>query len=163
MSKYKVLQVCYDFENRPPYFDELSQTHSSRDKAEIDMYKYVLDELDCLNGIMEGDAFPERRFIATIEDKEYDVVVNAWDGPDYRPVTCYKVITVDELVEFFNAKLRDDFGEDITVKICSYEECDGSTQFYYTTTRNGDIYGFETATQAYSDAGIYLSYVGELW
>ena len=156
MEMYKVLQVLYDFENDSPYFDELSGTFDTKEKAECSMYRCVIDELECLNGINENDTFPERIFIATMEMEDYNVVINAWDGPDYRPVTYYKVLSIDELVEFFNAKLREKHGDTITVKIRSYEEDDGSIWFYYDTARFGESNAFETASEAYDDADIYL-------
>lgn len=105
MKKYKVLQVCYDFANKPPYYDELLETFDTKEKAECYMYQCVIDELESLNGISEDDTFPERRFIATRETEGYDVVINAWDGTDYRPVTCYKVLPTDEVAEFYYAEL----------------------------------------------------------
>ena len=156
MEKYKVLLLCYDFANKPPCFDELSFTSDLKVDTMVCMYQCVLDELESLNGIMENDTFPERRFIATMEDEDYDVVINCWDGPDYRPVTCYKVLSIDELLEFFNAKLRNEFGESITVKVCSYEEYDGITQFYYDTAYFGESNAYSTASEAYEMAASYL-------
>lgn len=163
MARFKVIQLCYDFEDKPPYFDEGSWTHATREKAEISMLRSVIDELACLNGIMEDGNFPERSFIATMEDEEYDVVVNAWDGPDYRPVTCYKVLSVTDLLRFFNAKLRNKYGQKITVKLHSYEEDDGSIWFYYTSAKYGDSDAYPTASEAYHEADDYLRGVGELW
>ena len=92
MIQYKILLTCYDFDKKEPYIDELSSRYDSVIKAENAMYVCVLDELASLNGIMENDEFPERRFIATTEDTDHDVVINCWDGPDYRPVTCYDIV-----------------------------------------------------------------------
>lgn len=161
--KYKILLTCYDFDKKEPYFDEVIGVYNSKIEAENVMFNCVLDELQCLNGIMEDDTFPERRFIAATESEDFDIVVHAWDGPDYRPVTCYKIMEVDGLVEFFNAKLRNAYGQEITVQIDAYEEDDGSVWFYYTSSRYGDSDAFHTAIQAYDAAGLYLSYVGELW
>lgn len=163
MKKYKILQKCYDFPNDPPYYDELSVTFPTKERAEINMYRCILDELELLNGIMEGDTFPERRFIATIECIYFDVVINAWDGPDYRPVTFYKVMEIDELVEFFNEKLRNRHGDKITVQIYSYEEDDGKICFYYTSSKYGDSDAFPTASEAYDSADEYLCGVGEIY
>ena len=163
MEKYKVLQVCYDYDNEPPYFEELSCTSTVKSEAEVCMYACVIDELECLNGIGEDDTFPERRFIATTSGETYDVSVWAWDGPDYRPVSCYKVMTIDELVEFFNAKLRSIHGQDITVQIHSYEEDDGSIWFYYTSVKYGESDAYTTASAAYDEANTYLYGVGDLW
>lgn len=163
MAKYKVLQVCYDFANQPPYFDELSGTFNTKTEAENSMYHCVIDELVMLNGIMEDDTFPERRFVATKEDENYDIVVNAWDGPDYRPVTCYKVMSITELLEFFDAKLRKTFGENITVQLHAYEEDDGSIWFYYTSAKYGESDAYVTASEAYDMASNYLNGVGEIY
>ena len=105
MKKYKVLQVCYDFSNNLPYYDEVSEIFDTKEQAECSMYQCVIDELEALNGISENGDFPERRFIATRETEDYDVVINAWDGSDYRPVTCYKVLFIDELMEVKNGAL----------------------------------------------------------
>lgn len=162
MTKYKIHMAFYDFENSEPYFDEVNGEFGSKMEAELAMLRCVLDELQSLNGIMEDDTFPERRFIATTEDEDHDVVINAWDGPDYRPVTCYKVMPVDELVEFFNAKLRKTYGHSITVQIHAYEEDDGSIWFYYTSVKYGESDTYKTANEAYSAANDYLRGVGEL-
>lgn len=92
---YKIVLTCYDFDKSEPYKDEIQGVFTSRMNAEIVMLDCVLDELQSLNGINEEDEFPERRFIATREDEKHDVVINAWDGPDYRPVTCYDIVKVD--------------------------------------------------------------------
>lgn len=96
MIKYKINMTCHDFENSEPYFDEVNGEFGSKMEAELAMLRCVLDELQSLNGIMEDDTFSERRFIATIEDEDHDVVINAWDGPDYRPVTCYDIVEVKD-------------------------------------------------------------------
>jgi hypothetical protein len=123
----------------------------------------VLDELASLNGIMEDDEFPERRFIATMEDEDHDVVINCWDGPDYRPVTCYDVMAQKELLEKLNEMLREHYGQRITVKVKSYVDGDGVDKYYYTSRKYGDSVAFDRATTAYTEANIYLNGVGELW
>lgn len=163
MSKYKVIYLCYDFEGIPPYFDEGYCTYPTRESAENSMFRSALCELEELNGILEDDTFPERRFISTLEDEEYDVVINCWDGPDYRHVTCYKVGSIEELLVFFNKKLRETHGSEITVHLESYEEDDGSIQFYYTSMKYGDSVAYSTVSEAYEEANRYLHNVGELW
>lgn len=93
---YKIVLSSYDFDKSESYKDEVKGVFTSKMNAEIVMLDCVFDELQSLNGILENDAFPERRFIATREDEEHDVVINAWDGPDYRPVTCYDIVKVDK-------------------------------------------------------------------
>lgn len=66
-------------------------------------------------------------------------------------------------VEQCNDKLRNDYGQNITVQIKSYIEDDGSIWYYYTSARYGDSDSFEAINEAYDDACLYLSYVGELW
>ena len=70
---------------------------------------------------------------------------------------------MDDILHMYNKMLREEYGEGVTVEIKSYEEDDGTTWFYYTSARYGDSYAFETAKEAYDDACIYLSYVGEIW
>lgn len=68
------------------------------------------------------------------------------------------------MLDKYNAMLREEYGEDITVILKSYIEDDDSERYYYTTARYGDSENaFETIEEAYSDACLYLSYVGELW
>lgn len=163
-NKYKVLLTCHDFANKPSYFDESLDTFDTETEAENYMYHSAIDELESLCGILDEDgAFPELRFVPTMQDEEYNLVINAWDGPDYRPVTCYKVMSVDELVEFFNAKLRKTHGQSVTVQIHTYEEDDGSIWFYYTSVKYGESDTYKTANEAYAAANDYLHGVGELW
>lgn len=68
------------------------------------------------------------------------------------------------MIEKYNAMLREEYGKDITVEIKSYIEDDNSEWYYYTSARYGDSdNAFESIEEAYNDACIYLSYVGELW
>lgn len=68
------------------------------------------------------------------------------------------------MIDKYNAMLRDEYGEGITVELKSYVEDDDSVWYYYTSARYGrSDYSFETIEEAYTDACIYLSYVGELW
>ena len=67
------------------------------------------------------------------------------------------------MVEKYNEMLRDEYGQNITVQLRSCTEDDGNVLYYYTSARYGDINSFETIEEAYSDACLYLSYVGELW
>lgn len=69
---------------------------------------------------------------------------------------------MDAILCEYNKRLKDEYG-DVTVELKSYIEDDGSTYYYYTSARYGDSDAFETIDEAYSDACIYLSYVGELW
>jgi len=116
----------------------------------------VIDELRSLNGILEDDTFPELRFIATMAEEDHDVIINAWDGPDYRPVTCYDVITVEEHVQSLNRQLKKTHGEKITVEIKSYIEDDDSVNYYYSSARLGDSKSFSRAVDAWSAADDYL-------
>lgn len=66
-------------------------------------------------------------------------------------------------IEQYNEKLKNEYGQNITVQLRSYTEDDGSVWYYYTSARYGDSNSFETIEAAYSDACLYLSYIGELW
>lgn len=70
---------------------------------------------------------------------------------------------MDAMLCKYNQMLKDEYGEHITVEIKGRVEDDGSTWYYYTSARYGDSDDFESLANAYSDACIYLSYVGELW
>lgn len=96
--KWKIVLTCYDFHKPEPYTEEMPSRYETPEKARLSMQTLVLDELASLNGIDADGNFPECRFIATTEDEKHNIVINAWDGPDYRPVTCYDVVkeTVQE-------------------------------------------------------------------
>lgn len=163
MAKHKILLTCYDFDEKEPYFDEVIGVYNSKMEAENVMLSCVLDELECLNGINSDDTFPERRFIASKEFEDYDVMINAWDGPDYRHVTGYNVILQTELLEMLNSMLRKTHGEHITVKVKHHLDADGHTKYYYTSKRYGHSIDFSMAVTAYYEANTYLHGVGELW
>jgi hypothetical protein len=61
----------------------------------------------------------------------------------------------DEL-EHLNNLLQEKHGEDITVKICSYEEDDGSTKYYHTSAKYGNSNSYNTPQEAYKAADAYL-------
>lgn len=67
------------------------------------------------------------------------------------------------MIDKYNVMLKTEYGENVTVEIKSYIEDDDSVWYYYTSTRYGDSNAFESIEEAYNDACIYLSYVGELW
>lgn len=93
-KQYKIVLTEYDFQEPEPYTEELPDRYETREQAQLAMSYLVMDELASLNGIDADGNFPERRFIATSEDTDHDIVINAWDGPDYRPVTCYNIVEV---------------------------------------------------------------------
>ena len=163
MAKYKIVLTCYDFDKKNPYFDEVIGTYTSEIKAKYEMFHCVLDELTSLNGIMADDTFPELRFIATTEDEHHDVVIDAWDGPDYRPVTCYDVMPQRELLAMLNEMLRANHGEHITVRVKSYVDDDGTDRYYYTSRKYGNSRAFDRATVAYAEADNYLRGVGVIY
>jgi hypothetical protein len=163
MTKHKIFLTCYDFDKKQPYFDEVAGVFRSKMEAENTMFHLAIDELACLNGITEDESFPERRFIATTEDEDYDLVINAWDGPDYRPVTCYNIMSEAKLLKMLNNMLRERHGKHITVKIKHYVDDDGTTKYYYTSRKYGDSIAFDMAVTAYYEANTYLNGVGELW
>lgn len=163
MKKHKILLTCYDFDKKEPYFDEVIGVYNSKVEAENVMFGCVLGELECLNGINADDTFPERRFIATTADEDYDVIINAWDGPDYRPVTGYNVMPQTELLDMLNNMLKKTHGEHITVHVKHYIDANGRTKYYYTSKKYGHSIDFDTAVTAYYEADIYLHGVGELW
>ena len=67
------------------------------------------------------------------------------------------------MLEKYNEMLKTEYGESITVEIKSSIEDDGREWYYYTSARYGrSEKAFETIEEAYSDACLYLSYVGEL-
>ena len=163
MGKYKILLTCYDFDKQEPYLDEVTGVYATELRARYEMLHCVLDELESLNGIMDGDTFPERRFISTMEDEEHDVVVNAWDGPDYRPVTCYDVLAQTTLLKKLNKMLKETHGKHIAVKIEHYIKDDGRTMYYYTSAKYGNSDAYSRAVDAYYGADKYLRGVGEIW
>ena len=70
---------------------------------------------------------------------------------------------MNEMLCKYNKMLKERHGKNITVEIKSYVEDDDSIWYYYTSARYGDSDGFQTVKEAYDDADLYLSYVGELW
>lgn len=93
-KQYKIVLTCYDFDKPEPYTEELPSRYETPEQAKLSMHTLVLDELESLNSIDADGNFPERRFIANTEDQDHDIVINAWDGPDYRTVTCYDIVEV---------------------------------------------------------------------
>ena len=68
------------------------------------------------------------------------------------------------MINKYNAMLKEEYGQDISVEIVSYIEDDDSEWYCFTSARYGDSdNAFETVEEAYNDACLYLSYVGELW
>jgi hypothetical protein len=68
------------------------------------------------------------------------------------------------MLDEYNAILKEEYGEDITVKLVGEICDDGLEVFYYTSAKYGDSGNvFKTVKEAYADACTYLCYVGELW
>ena len=62
-----------------------------------------------------------------------------------------------------NEKLREKYGQKITVRIKTYLGDDGRPVFYYTSKRYEDSDGYPSVEEAYKNADIYLNGVGDLW
>ena len=61
-------------------------------------------------------------------------------------------------IKKYNDMLKEEYGEEITVKIKSYTDDDGSEVYYYSSMLEGESDDFDTAEDAYYDACIYLDY-----
>lgn len=160
-NKYVIVMQCYDVDRKNPYPDEVEEVFDDATYARYQMLCCVLDELDSLNGILEDGTFPELRFIATMEDEKHDVIIQAWDGPDYRPVTCYDMVSVEDLLLALNWELKKTHGDQISVEIKACTGDDGSINYYYSSARNGDSNSFTKATAAYISADAYLKSLSE--
>lgn len=170
---YKVKLDCID----PPYTEAPSQdvidaSFRNKDEAMIALLQAVIDEADGLNDAEPGN--PDKLLIVTrnykFKDKTYDAaVVVLWDkilGIRDQMLTGYFVEWVDENeVDFWNRKLRDKYGDCITVEICSEmgvadaeeDDVDDYPVFYFTSARHGDCdVRWATAKEAYDNAVEYM-------
>lgn len=88
-----------------------------------------------------------------------------WDREndcDIRVVTGYDIVEVHaNMLEKYNAMLKEEFGENITVELQSFMDDDDVERFYYTTTGFGESSSFDAVEDAYADACIYLRYTAE--
>ena len=91
---FKVVLLCYDYASPSPYLDSIDAAVETREEAEVIMLRCALDELNDLNAPTGETEKPERSFTAQLEDEAYDVIICCWDGEDYMPVTCYKILEV---------------------------------------------------------------------
>lgn len=69
---------------------------------------------------------------------------------------CIKEYEINHDIEKYNDMLKEKYGENITVKIKSYIEDDGSRWYYFISTKYGESDSFETIEKAYEQADIYL-------
>lgn len=90
---FKIVLTCFEYKETPPSIKELSIVFASETEAENALLRLVINELSELNGIMENGSFPERRFIAMLDNEDHDAVINCWDGPDYMPVIYYDIVS----------------------------------------------------------------------
>lgn len=90
---YKIVLTCFEYKETNPSTKELPIVFASETEAENALLRLVIDELSELNGITEDGSFPERRFIAMLDNEDHDAVINCWDGPDYMPVTYYDIVS----------------------------------------------------------------------
>ena len=51
-----------------------------------------MNELEDLCGIREDNTFSELRFVPTMVYDSHFLVINGWNGEDYRPVTVYDIL-----------------------------------------------------------------------
>lgn len=59
-------------------------------------------------------------------------------------------------IEKYNKMLKEEYGENITVKIKSNTDDDGNEYYYYISAHKGDSESFETVREAYDYACMYL-------
>jgi hypothetical protein len=164
--KYKIVLTCYD-PDCEPYFDEIEGEFGSKLQAQNVMYQYAISEADGLNESCVDKCNIERIYGLMLDDNKNPIVYIIYHGnDDITKLTEYKVVRVGEsgpLLRKYNSMLREKYGEDITVKIKSYTEDDGSEWYYYTSRRYGDSDAYETIEEAYKEADCYLDGVGVLW
>lgn len=91
---FKIVLLCYDYRKPFPYLDSFDSALETREEAEVIMLRCALNELNELNAPTEEGGKPERAFTAQLDDEAYDVIICCWDGEDYMPVTCYKIVEV---------------------------------------------------------------------
>lgn len=162
-DKYIIKLTCWDYPNPTPYTDYVLNGKSpmkfeTYDEAKIALLINVIEEANELNFSSDenGECVDRRHFIPDIDVEDYECIIRAWDGDDYMPVTAYDILTIKDELEYLNRKLQEKHGEDITVKICSYKEDDGSIKYYYTSAKYGESDSFNTPEAAYKAADAYL-------
>ena len=160
---YKIKKLCFDSgQNTPPYEDNPMEVFNTFEDAwnfavelaeqETEYYNQDCDEFISF-GIPQDKAYEDKALCRV----EYYYNPDNDDTGNTEIVTQYWVRSESEL-EHFNKLLQEKHGEDITVKICSYEEDDGSTKYYY-STRYSDSDSYDTAKEAYQEADKYLMFI----
>lgn len=92
---YKIVMTCYDYNDIPPYEDEVETVYESKEDADKALLQCVDDEV---NGLNDGDA--EGEFCANFDYQyePHDAVVEFWEGEptendcSFRPVTTYDIV-----------------------------------------------------------------------
>lgn len=88
-TEYVVISVFYHTSGEI----EWEEKHfGSRLTAEHYALFCAIDDLEQLCSMMDDGTYPELRFVPTMGDEDYYIVINAWDGPNYQPVVTYKIV-----------------------------------------------------------------------
>lgn len=159
-EKYKILLTYYDPHHKPCH-DEVSVEFNSILEAQIMMLKCAIEEADSLNAGSLFDTPITKVYGVTPEGDNGVTVYVLYVGNDSATkLTGYQIVPYsDYLIQEYNNELSERYGSDITVKIKSRIEDDGSIWFYYTSARHGDSDAYETIEQAYEMANDYLTNV----
>ena len=86
-------------------------------------------------------------------------------------LNCYQQSLLDQVkdeknnnispIDYYNNKLRNKYGNNISVVISKYIGDDGAVYYYYTTKNCGRSDLMRTIERAYESADIYLGHVGK--
>lgn len=167
-KKFTVILDCWDYDCSEPYMDRFTYLYNSFDEAMEAITNSVKDELICLNRI-ESDN-PRKK--VAIEDSDGNIIgydypfradfngdnhciVRFWDGEDYYAVTAYNIEEITEHNKY-NDKLRETYGNGITVFIEPYIEDDLSIWYKVVIKNFGEIDSFDNVEEAYKLANNYL-------
>lgn len=158
-EKYKILLTCHD-PYCEPYYDEISGEFDSLVEAQNNMMRCAIEEADSLNETFLYET-PISRIYGVIPDGNNDIMVYVFciGNNEPTPLTEYHIMPYSEYqAQEYNGKLREKYGDGITVeiKVCT-DEYDNSVSYYYTTKKCGDSDLMDTVEAAFESASEYLN------
>ena len=162
---YEIHLTCYD----PPYTEpsyevSVSQEFKTETDATLMMFECIIDETENLNLPDVDYAASTEHFVIsrnfTFNGCKYAAAVVMWDGAQgirEQLVTGYNIVWVNKKpFDEYNRRLREMYGGDLTVWICSDEDDDGQEYFYYRGSLCGTSEYYDTAEEAFAEAISYL-------
>ena len=162
---FEIHLTCYEPPyDKAPYGDKVNKEFYQKCDALPCLLQCVIDEAAGLNGV-ENESLSETRFVivrnfTTTDGKTHDAAILAYNAAQNlheQPVTLYDITWVNNSeVDKYNQMLKDEFGDDLSLKICEFEDDDDKTRYCFCGITVSESKHYDNVKECYDDARDYM-------